>query len=269
MNISYISSYSALNEEFNTENQDLKFTTRSRHVKDNQKIICAVFDGHGEDGKIVSSHVSRVLPPLLKETSFPVRKQAATKMFKQINAEILSKPFGIDSGAAAICFIIRGLKYQIINAGDCRAVLSRNGLPLQLSRDHRPSRTGERIRIMKHGGKIKEPNETVTDESDKSSACRIDGLSVSRGFGDKSSHPFITCQPDVFRYSIHAQDEFIIIGTDGIWDTLSNDVAVDFVRHYRMITGKKESGAAEALVRHAIDMGSCDNTTAVVIFFKR
>lgn len=268
MNIRYISSHSALNSKHKDINQDTKYITKRRHVRSDQNIICAIFDGHGEDGKVVSTRAARELTTILECSEFPISKTTACSVFKSVNAKILSEPWGAESGSTGICLILRGQEYQIINAGDCRAVLSRNGLPLQLSRDHRPSRTGERLRIMKHGGAIKESYETVTDDSEKSSACRIDGLSVSRGFGDGSSHPYITCRPDVFRYKVHPQDEFIVLGTDGIWDTLSNDCVVDMIRHYRMVDKQPESGAAKALTKHAIDMGSDDNTTAIVIFFK-
>lgn len=40
---------------------------------------------------------------------------------------------------------------------------------------------------------------------------------------------FLT-KKSMFRVTLHPDDEFIILGCDGIWDCLSNDQAVKYVR---------------------------------------
>ena len=40
----------------------------------------------------------------------------------------------------------------------------------------------------------------------------------------------ITAQPDLLTETLLPGDEFIIIACDGVWDVMSNQQAVDFVR---------------------------------------
>lgn len=47
-----------------------------------------------------------------------------------------------------------GGRLVVANLGDSRALLLGKGGPLELTRDHKPHDAGERMRIIKHGGKI-------------------------------------------------------------------------------------------------------------------
>ena len=58
-------------------------------------------------------------------------------------------------------------------------------------------------------------------------------------------------------------DEFIIVASDGLWDCLSNQQAVNFVRR-RLIIHKCAQRVAGELVQEAIDQGSRDNTSAII-----
>ena len=40
----------------------------------------------------------------------------------------------------------------------------------------------------------------------------------------------ITAEPDIVQVILHPNDEFIILGGDGIWDCLTNEPAVKYVR---------------------------------------
>ena len=40
----------------------------------------------------------------------------------------------------------------------------------------------------------------------------------------------ITAEPDIVQVILHPNDEFIILGCDGIWDCLTNEQAVKYVR---------------------------------------
>ena len=40
----------------------------------------------------------------------------------------------------------------------------------------------------------------------------------------------ITMEPDIVQVILHPNDEFIILGCDGIWDCLTNEQAVKYVR---------------------------------------
>ena len=108
----------------------------------------------------------------------------------------------------------------IINIGDCRGIVCRKGLAIPLTKDHKPGFIEERERIKKMGGKI------IFDKAIK--AHRIDGMSVSRSFGDPDVK-YVSDQPDIYKYKIEKEDNFILLASDGLWDSLSNQEVVEFM----------------------------------------
>lgn len=123
-------------------------------------------------------------------------------------------------GCTANVILIDDKKRLIVaNAGDSRCVLSRGGVALPLSEDHKPENEEERTRIYKAGS-------TITEG-------RVDGnLNLSRSLGDlkykqnkklKAEEFPITANPDVKIYELSAEeDDFIIMGCDGIWEIKTN-----------------------------------------------
>jgi serine/threonine protein phosphatase PrpC len=110
-------------------------------------------------------------------------------------------------------------KLYIANAGDSRSVLARGGKAVALSYDHKPHNAIERARIEKAGS-------TITEEG------RVDGnLNLSRSLGDlkyktnksltPEEHP-ITANPDLEIVDLTPEDDFIVIGCDGVWETKDN-----------------------------------------------
>ena len=132
------------------------------------------------------------------------------------------------AGCTAVVCMLRGSELFVANAGDSRAVLCRAGEALALSVDHKPALESEINRIKAAGG-------FITDQG------RVNGnLNLTRSIGDlrykldESLPPkaqIITAEPDIFRYDLdRAKDEFVIVACDGIWDCMTNQEAVDFVR---------------------------------------
>ncbi len=134
----------------------------------------------------------------------------------------------IHAGATAIVAVLTGKILTVANAGDSRAVLCRaNGVAFPLSYDHKPQQDREMTRITRSGGFVNHFG-------------RINGnLNLSRSIGDLKykqvpgippSDQMITAEPDIMQVALRDDDEFIILGCDGIWDCLSNEDAVDYVR---------------------------------------
>ena len=57
----------------------------------------------------------------------------------------------LDAGATALAVVVVGGCLMVANAGDSRAVLSRKGRAIDLSRDHKPSGPAERERVRAAG----------------------------------------------------------------------------------------------------------------------
>lgn len=54
---------------------------------------------------------------------------------------------GVTGGACTASVLLKDSELHVANAGDCRVVLSRNGVADSLTKDHRLSREDERSRI--------------------------------------------------------------------------------------------------------------------------
>lgn len=160
------------------------------------------------------------------------------------------------------------LNLKIINLGDCRATLCNNyNIAQQLSLDHKPHLLCETTRINLMGGIIE-----FSEEDDP----RINGMSVSRSFGDLDNK-YISQQPDVYDYLLN-YEKFIILGCDGVWDVLQNQDAVDFVltkynelktanKYLTNLKAKSDNNIAQKLADYAIFKKSTDNISVTIIFF--
>ena len=87
---------------------------------------------------------------------------------------------------------------------------------LPLTIDHKPSVPSEKKRIIAAGGKV--------HSNSKTALLRVNGkLAISRTFGDRDFKQFgVTAEPDITRRELHEGDEYVILATDGVWDSLSN-----------------------------------------------
>lgn len=167
-----------------------------------------------------------------------------------------------ECGSAAVVCLIFGGWIWCANLGDSRALLCRDGQALQLSLDHKPDRPDERQRIEDSGGTI--------------SWGRVQGLlAISRAFGDGrcKTEPLVISRPEIRGELLTAQDEFMLMACDGVFDVFSNQDAVDFVRRHlaTMPNGEQDPReTAKALAHEAIhERGSRDNVTVMLICFKR
>lgn len=147
-------------------------------------------------------------------------------------------------GCTANVILIEDMKkLYIANAGDSRCVLARNGRAIPLSFDHKPDNEEERLRIEKAGSTIQEG--------------RVDGnLNLSRSLGDlkykinknlrPEEHP-VTANPDVKIEELTGEEDFIIMGCDGIWESKSNEEMVEYI-YKRFKEGKEIKTIIEELL---------------------
>ncbi|XP_014245235.1 probable protein phosphatase 2C 11 isoform X2 [Cimex lectularius] len=176
---------------------------------------------------------------------------------------------GMDSGCTAVVALVSDGKLYVANAGDSRAVLSRNGIAIDMSIDHKPEDEPELQRIEAAGG-------DVTGDG------RVNGgLNLSRALGDHlykrakeldATQQMITALPDVKVEDIKEEDEFLVLACDGIWNSMSSQEVVDFVRPL-MAKGEKLSSICETLFEKCLapdtggDGTGCDNMTCVLVQF--
>lgn len=106
---------------------------------------------------------------------------------------------------------------------------------------------------------------------------RVNGiLAVSRALGDYplKTDRLVIPDPDILTFDLNElKPQFIVMASDGFWDTFSNDNAVQYVRNElsRCFTpdssGSLALRIARKLVNESFDRESYDNITVIVILF--
>ncbi|XP_058098631.1 probable protein phosphatase 2C 27 isoform X2 [Magnolia sinica] len=219
-----------------------------------------VFDGHG--GSDAASFIRKnILKFIIEDSHFPtcVEKAIRSAFVNADRAFADTCYLDSSSGTTALTALIFGRIMLIANVGDCRAVLGKRGRAIELSRDHKPNCTSERIRIENLGGIIYDGY--------------LNGqLSVARALGDwhmkdpKGSACPLSAEPELQETILTEEDEFLIIGCDGLWDVMSSQGAVTIARKELMLHNDPERCSRE-LVREALRRNTCDNLTVIIVCF--
>lgn len=59
---------------------------------------------------------------------------------------------------------------------------------------------------------------------------RVQGqLAITRAIGDTDLKPYITSEPEIVSFELEGDEDFLIMGSDGLWDGVSEDVAASEV----------------------------------------
>lgn len=216
--------------------------------------LFAVIDGHG--GQECSQFVANHFPGALfrawaNEEATP--DSALIHAFEDVDTAFLRDTHvSEESGCTAIAALIVDKKLFVANAGDCRCVLSRkDATVVHLSKDHVAADPIEKARVEARGGFV-------------SLGGRVQGrLMVSRAIGDRPIKRYVSSTPEVTATDITDGDDFIILASDGLWDALSSQEAANVVRS----TVRVSDLAAKRLALKAIELGSDDNISVIVVFF--
>mmetsp|Transcript_2786 Transcript_2786/g.3974 ORF Transcript_2786/g.3974 Transcript_2786/m.3974 type:complete len:525 (+) Transcript_2786:200-1774(+) len=252
-------------------------------------IFAAVFDGHGSWHASEYAHLN-LIPNLQEELSYMNQKadpldqtnKAISRAFGRVERAIFSKVMAMTAanqkihtgGSCAILSLITQSSIFVANAGDCRAVLGRQhvkrsslwGSPkyfyqaIQLSADHNIREPSEQVRL-----RTLHPQESDVFICKGPDSCYVKGrLQPTRGFGDvyikypelntgfsgPFTPPYSTAEPEIIVHPREANDAFLILGSDGLWEDIRNDEAVDLVA---AAIQKGETNLAAVLVNEALD----------------
>lgn len=265
----------------NEDEIDIEFNYNGQNKSMRSMNFYAVYDGHG--GSAVSKYIKSKLSKYFmnKKYEYDIKKKTVNTYITGVydavqnklrESSIRSRMCG-STALVVIQYEKSGVYSQlkVINLGDCRAVVcDQNYLAIALTKDHKPMAFCEYRRITELGG-------TITHDRDDDP--RINGLSVSRAFGDVDATPHVSHVPEIFDYELNVKrgeivDKFMILACDGVWDVLSCQDAVDYVlyklaetRTIEIRDGKGSNNIAQMLGKHAIEKGSQDNISVIVVFF--
>jgi serine/threonine protein phosphatase PrpC len=235
-----IAKRSWLNDLLHYKEDDWKLLERQQK-NDKQMAYCAKLSQYFDNSKAIKM----ALENAFRRTDEMYIKHVIVKTSNQKNIDI-----GDLSGSCAIVTYFCGTKMFVANTGDCRCVLARRQpdgtlQAIACSNDHKATEKQEEERLRKQ----------FPDEHDIIYGGRVKGkLEPTRAFGDvlfkqklfsqaqpellgrryrKWNPPYITVDPEITEFDIDPEkDEFAILGTDGLFDFLSNQEIVDIVHQH-------------------------------------
>ncbi|KAL6633762.1 hypothetical protein ACP70R_026433 [Stipagrostis hirtigluma subsp. patula] len=235
-----------------------------------------VYDGHGgaEAARFISDHLFAHLIRLAEENG-TISEDVVRSAFSATEEGFLTlvrrthfiKPLIAAVGSCCLVGVIwRGALY-VANLGDSRAVIGCRGrskkiVAEQLTRDHNASMEEVRqelishhpddsqIVILKHGvWRIKgiiQVSRTIGDAYLKRQEFALDPSFTRFRLPEPLRRPVLTAEPSIYTRVLSPQDKFIIFASDGLWEHLTNQQAVEIVH------GNPRAGIAKRLVRAAL-----------------
>jgi serine/threonine protein phosphatase PrpC len=259
-----------------------------------------VLDGHGVNGHLVSHFVSKFIINRIKNIT-SIKKldspEAIYQLLKSNGYQIIATAF-MDADvqvakekfdclrSGTTCVIVFQCDEHIIcaNAGDSRAIMifdDSNNDSLKdtkiypLSYDCKPEIPMERKRIMANGGSV----EQFIDDNDQGvGPFRVfikdqenPGLAMSRSIGDIEAKTVgVIPNPQIIEYEINRKSKYMIICSDGIWEFISNEEAMEIGKKYYL--RHDPLGLCNELTNKATEIWKVediviDDITVVVVFF--
>lgn len=240
----YFCSKDGLKKDMDQTGQD-SYNMVGFEVENSTIKFFGVYDGHGERGKVASEFLAVALTNFIISNKSQIKKwntkefvtKKFTEQYKKMQKQMLKNRDVYDySGSCAVSVFIIDKILFVLNVGDSRAVIGSKGFDtkfaIQMSTDHKPSNPEEHERIIKMGGE-------VTNVKDgqygpyrvyKNNGDSVPGLAVARTFGDLIGHECgIVETPQISFKNIDSQDEFIVIGSDGVFDVMNSVEIIGYV----------------------------------------
>uniref|UniRef100_A0A0E0CPW4 protein-serine/threonine phosphatase n=1 Tax=Oryza meridionalis TaxID=40149 RepID=A0A0E0CPW4_9ORYZ len=235
-----------------------------------------VYDGHGgaDAARFISDHLFAHLIRLARESE-TVSEEVVRGAFSATEEGFLTlvrrtqflKPMIAAVGSCCLVGIIwRGVLY-VANLGDSRAVVGYLGrtnkiTAEQITRDHNACKEEVRqelisrhpddsqIVVLKHGvwriKSIIQVSRTIGDAYLKRREFALDPSITRFRLSEPLRRLVLTAEPSICTRVLSLQDQFVIFASDGLWEHLTNQQAVDIV--YK----NPRAGIAKRLVNTAL-----------------
>ena len=158
------------------------------------------------------------------------------------------------SGCTCVAVYMQGNTFYVANVGDSRCVagIEHGGVVVakDFTQDHKPDDPNEMARIIEWGGFV-----STAPEPGLSARVWLDarhtmiGLAMSRSIGDFAVKSVgVIPEPDVTILQCDAATKFIILASDGVWEFIDSQAAVDIVSKH---IAKGANAACKALIEAA------------------
>ena len=277
-------------EQDKENNQDSYFVF-SNFAGHKDYYYLSVCDGHGVEGHFVSSFIKQILPVdlsqnlqdknILKDTELVHEIITGTFLLaneKLIENENINSTF---SGSTCVSVIYTPERLICPNIGDSRAVIGRYNkenkkyIPIELTRDHKPTEEDEAKRIFENDGRIQPfidegefigPQRVWVKEDD------VPGLAMTRSFGDRVAATVgVISEPEIKEWDYDKDDKFMLVASDGVWEFISNEECMNIIGEFYEkddMKGCCEFLYEESKKRWLMEEEVIDDITMILVFFE-
>ncbi|XP_057965500.1 probable protein phosphatase 2C 60 [Malania oleifera] len=236
-----------------------------------------IYDGHGgpETARYINDNLFQHLKRFTSEQQ-SMSVDVIRKAFQATEEGFLSlvtkqwpmKPQIAAVGSCCLVGVICSGILYVANLGDSRAVLGRlvkatgEVLAVQLSAEHNVSIESVRqemhslhpddshIVVLKHNvWRVKgliQVSRSIGDVYLKKAEFNREPLYVKFRLREPFKRPILSSEPSISTHPLQPHDQFLIFASDGLWEHLSNQEAVD------MVQNNPRSGSARRLVKAAL-----------------
>jgi len=256
-----IESYGAIKQGSGAKCQDT-FTIMPNLTQNTH--FFSVYDGSGPLGYDVANKTESLMRGYIEKSYKRLEtlkksdeiKNYLKEAFKAVQEELETLKLSYDntkSATSCVCCLVYGNTAFIANVGNCRAALSttkRDGkrIPIDLSHDHTLDSKREKERCVREGIKI-----SVGAPSSKTSILGPErlwfndegpGFTTTRALGCNKNG--IIPDAEIVSFDIKDGDNFLVLGTDGLWDVLKSKDVLDIIDGI-----EQRKNASEELVKQA------------------
>ncbi|CAN8298471.1 unnamed protein product [Cochlearia groenlandica] len=246
----------------------------------NGAVFVGVYDGHGgpEASRYISEHLFPHLMRASRETG-AISEETLRAAYSATEEGFLTlvrrtcglKPLIAAVGSCCIVGVILKGTLLIANVGDSRAVLgtmsrSNKIVAEQLTSDHNAALEEVRqelrslhpddshIVVLKHGvWRVKgiiQVSRSIGDAYLKRPEFSLDPSFPRFHIPEQLQRPVLSAEPCVYTRALQTSDKFVIFASDGLWEQMNNQQAVEIVNKH------PRPGIARRLVRRAMNIAA-------------
>lgn len=236
-----------------------------------------VYDGHGgpETARYVCDHLFQNFREIASGTqgvtSESIRRAflATEEGFTALVSELwATRPNIATVGSCCLVGVIYQRTLYVANAGDSRVVLGKKvgntgGIAaIQLSTEHNANLEAVRqelkdlhpndpqIVVLKHGvWRVKgiiQVSRSIGDVYMKHAQYNKEPINAKFRMSEPMNMPILTANPSILTHPLQPNDSFLIFASDGLWEHLSNERAVEIVNSH------PHAGSAKRLIKAAL-----------------
>ncbi|KAK4257894.1 hypothetical protein QN277_007422 [Acacia crassicarpa] len=237
-----------------------------------------VYDGHGgpDASRYVCDHLFRNFQAITEQSQGAVTADTIHRAFLQTEEGFTSlvselwntRPQIATTGTCCLVGVIFQQTLFVANVGDSRVVLGKKvgntgGMAaIQLSTEHNANLDAIRqelkelhphdpqIVVLKHGvWRVKgiiQVSKSIGDVYMKHAQFNREPINPKFRLPEPMNMPILSASPTILSHSLQPSDSFLIFASDGLWEHLSNEKAVDIVH------SNPRPGSAKRLIKAAL-----------------